>query len=362
MKMNYMHNTLALFAISILVSAQSYGLNIYEDQYGHNIDLYGEIGNGAHFDADNQYQEFNSNESFIDDSFAALGIKGTYDTFYYKLEMDYGRENWQGGSGDMVLSIDKSYFGIKMTDNHALEFGLTDTAFDDYDSYGDFTFDTTVETGDAGDQDSTIKYEGQLGYLKFGSSFSYKGQSNSGSELGNITNGYFGFFSDVFSMVLGAESRVGSEGVSKYGKQQLAGAGIQLHITDSLAFGVNGYLEEEFLAVDEQTNNEETIIGEEKVYVYNQYQKLERKGWLVSSKFKFNEKWEVTASHNFEEHEEWDEFTPGFGNETKYTWGKERIWQTLGINFKPYPFVVMAAEASAGEADQTLYAYTRIYF
>ena len=359
--MKYTRLVLAIMATTVFISNQSHGLNIYEDQYGHKIDLYGEIGNGGHFNADNKYGEFNSDEEFIDDSFASLGIKGTYDKIYYKLEMDYLRENWQGGSGDMVLEIDKGYFGYLFTSNHALEMGLTDTAFDDYDSYGDFTFDTTVETGEASDQGSTIKYEGQWGYLKFGSSFSFKGKSESGSELGNVSNGYLGLFTDALSIVAGLETLQGSEGVSKQGKKKLAGLGLRLNLGDSFSIGLNGFYEEEYLArsrtpISTASNNDEFT------YIYNQYEKLENKGWLASSKVTFNEKWELVMSHNYEEYGQWDESNTQFGDVTKYTWGKERVWQTLGINFKPYPSVIIAAEGSVGEADQSLYAYTRIYF
>ncbi len=348
-----------LVVLSCLMTTPSWALNLFEDQYGHKVDLYGEIGTGGHFGADDEYGEFYSDDAFIDDSFSSLGIKGTYENLYYALEMDYQRENWQGGSGDMVFGVDKSYFGYRILPGHSIEVGLTDTAFDKYDHYGDFTFDITVETGEAGDQDRTIKYQGEFGYLKFATSYSHMGRSTSGAELGNITNGYIGFFSDRFSVVLGAEGRLGSKGESKYGQQKLYGLGMRVKATKALSFGINGYQEEEYISQKSYVVDNSDPLNIEKQY--NQFEKLDRSGWLISSKYTFNEKWEVVASHNFEQYEEWDEDSP-YWSGTEYSWGKEREWQTLGVNFKPYPSVVFAAEANQGEAAQVLYAYTRIYF
>ncbi len=351
-------NVRVIAAASLLLAAQSQALNIFEDQYGHKMDLYGEIGTGGHFGADYEYGEFYTDETFVDDTFSSLGIKGTYDNIYYKLEMDYQRENWKGGSGDMVLAVDKSFFGYRITPKHSLEFGLTDTAFDAYDKYGDFTFDTTVETGEAGDQSSTLKYDGQLGYIKFGSSYSYRGKSESGSELGNIYNGYIGFFHDIFSVVVGTERRVGSDGLSKYGKQELTGLGMRLNVTEALSFGVNGYQEEEYISQEKQPIDLSDVENSE--YRYNQYEPLDRSGWLISSKYVFNEKWEVVASHNNEEHEEWDDKGSVFIDQP--SWGAVRNWQTFGVNFRPHRSVIFSAEVNTGEAAQDLYAYTRIYF
>ena len=132
-----------------------------------------------------------------------------------------------GGSGDMVLAIDKMFIGYEFIENHAIEFGLTDTALDDYDKFGDFTFDTTVETGEAGDQANTLKYEGSLSDFKMGVSYSYDGQSASGSALGDVVNGYVGYFSQYIDIAVGAETRTGSKGESKYGEQVLFAAGLR---------------------------------------------------------------------------------------------------------------------------------------
>ncbi|WP_064604769.1 porin [Photobacterium sp. J15] len=344
----------AIFAAPCLQAA-----TIYQDDNGDYLKLYGEVGVGGHFGADEDSGEFFSDDSYIDDSFATMGVKGKNGEIFYRLELDYERENWKGGSGDMTLSIDKMFLGYQLNDYHYFEVGLTDTAFDDYDKWGDFTFDTTVETGEAGDQDATVKYEGTYGDFKLGTSYSYNAKSSSGSLLGDVVNGYFGYFGERFSAVLGLEGRNGSEGESKYGEQWLAGFGMRVAVTDSLLLGINGYYEEEDIADDK------TVVDvsdpNNPVSVYNDYQKQKNKGALVSAKYIFNENWEMVASSNYETYEKWDETSQQW--DTKHhTWGKERIWGTLGVNFKPTRSSVIAIEGNVGEASQDAYAYARVYF
>jgi len=235
---------IALSSLFVGINAQA--ATIYEESNGDNLKVYGEVGVGGHIGADNEYGEFYTDDkSYIDDSFATLGIKGQYDVVYYRLELDFERENWSGADGDMVVAIDKMFIGYRFAKDHAIEFGLTDTALDDYDKFGDFTFDTTVETGEAGDQASTIKYEGSIANFRAGASFSYEGESSSGDKLGDVYNGYVGYFGDVVNVVVGAETRTGSKGESKYGEQFLFAMGARFYVTDSIAIGVNGYLEKE---------------------------------------------------------------------------------------------------------------------
>ena len=352
-------------AICIALSALFVGLNtqaatIYEQDNGDNLKLYGEIGVGGHIGANEEYGEFYDNDkNYIDDSFATMGIKGNYQDVYYRLELDYERENWKYGSGDMVLSIDKMFIGYHLTDNHAIEFGLTDTAFDDYDKYGDLTFDTTVETGEAGDQANTIKYEGNLANFKMGASYSYESESSSGSKLGDVVNGYVGYFGDTISAVMGLERRAGSEGESKYGEQQLLGFGARINLTDALTLGVNGYIEDEDVAQSSTLTNISDPLNP--VSVYNDYQTLRNKGALVSASYKLTQQWEFTGSYNFEEYEAWAIHNAQYGK-ADYSWGDDRTWGTLGINFRPSRSDIFALEGNVGEAAQDAYAYARVYF
>ncbi len=355
-------STLCIALSTILAGATAQAATLYEKENGDNLKVYGEVGVGGHIGADYEYGEFYTDDkSYIDDSFATLGLKGEYEDIYYRLELDYERENWAYGSGDLELTIDKLFIGYKFYKNHAIEVGLTDTALDDYDKFGDFTFDTTVETGEAGDQENTIKYEGSFSDFKMGLSYSYEGESSSGSELGDIINGYVGYFSDYVDVVIGAETRSGSEGMSKYGEQTLFSLGLRAYITDDFAIGLNGYIENEDIA---QTSTVISISNDfEETSSYNDYQTLKNQGALISARYTLNKKVEFTGSLNYEEYETWDiNSAYGVSPDDEYSWGKERIWGTLGVNFKPTSSVIFALEGNFGEAAQDAYAYARVYF
>ena len=344
----------SLFAVSGVNAA-----TIYSNDDGDFLKLYGEVGVGGHFGADYDSGEFYADENYIDDSFGTIGVKGQDGDLQYRLELDYERENWKYGSGDMVMSIDKMFVGYAMNQYNYIEVGLTDTAFDDYDKWGDFTFDTTVETGEAGDQSKTLKYEGNYAGFKVGASYTYKAESSSGSELGNVANGYFGYFGDDFSAVLGAEARSGSDGDSKYGEQKLLGVGARYAINKSLVVGFNGFMEHEDIARDQVTIN--NTDPENVVKVYSNYTTQKNKGALVSGKYILSDKWQFVISANYEEYEKWDDESADWDG-TNYEWGASRTWRTIGVNFKPTKSSVIALEMNQGEASQDAYAYTRIYF
>jgi len=364
---------LAIALSSLFVGTAAQAITIYDNDNGDVIKLYGEVGVGGHINPDYEYGEFvesplNGNKKgygtdtkYVDDSFATIGVKGTYQEVYYRVELDYERENWAYGSGDMVLAIDKLFIGYKLTDNHAIEIGLTDTAFDDYDKYGDFTFDTTVETGEAGDQARTVKYEGKIKDFKLGTSYSYQGESSSGSALGDIVNGYVGYFGKTISAVVGVEKRAGSKGESKYGEQTLFGFGARYNVNDKLSFGINGYIEDEDLAQDHTQVIKDPRDPKKDLTIYNDYQTFRNKGALVSARYKFSKKWEITGSYNFEEYEKWAIKNAEYGV-TPYSWGDERTWGTVGVNFRPSSSVIFAVEANVGESAQDAYAYGRVYF
>ena len=324
-----------VICISLITAINAQAATIYKNENGDTLKIYGEVGVGGHIGADYESGEFFEDESYIDDSFATIGAKGTNDDFYYRLELDFQRENWAYGSGDIVLDIDKVFMGYMLNDNHAIEYGLTDTALDDYDKFGDFTFDTTVETGEAGDQENTIKYEGSASDFKMGVSYSYDGKSSSGSALGDIINGYVGYFSKYADIVVGAETRLGSDGESKYGDQTLYTLGLRAYITDSFTIGLNGFIENEDIGNDAVTSG-----------TFTDYETTENKGALISARYKVTSKVELTASANYEEYE---------GSE-------EDKWGTLGISYKPSRSVVVALEGNVGDAAQDAYLYSRVYF
>ena len=353
--------TLAIALSSLFVGAAAQAATIYTHDNGDTLQLYGEVGVGGHIGADYEYGEFYEDNNYIDDSFATLGVKGNYDAVYYRLELDYERENWRGGTGEMVLAVDKAFIGYHLNDDHALEFGLTDTAFDDYDKYGDFTFDTTVETGEAGDQANTMKYEGRYQKLKMGISYSYEAETSSGAKLGDVGNAYLGYFTKQFSAVFGIEQRAGSGGESSYGKQMLYGFGARYMVNDRLSFGVNGFFEEEDRAKDATNVDIDPINPGEFITVYNNFQTVKNHGALISTRYLLNKQWDVTGSYNYETREAWDIDSIHWDTKDS-SWGKERHWGTVGVNFRPSSSVVFAIEGNVGEAAQNAYAYARVYF
>ncbi len=320
---------------------------------GDHVRLYGEVGVGGHFETNPDYNhdEFWDTKGYVDDSFATMGVEGQRQQFTYRLELDYQRRNWLGGDGEFELAIDKMYVGYKFTEQQWIELGLTDTAFDDFDHYGDFTFNKSVETGEAGDQENTIKYQADFGELIFGASYSYDGEHKSGAAQGDIINGYVGYMSDLFSVVIGLETRGGSNGVSKYGEQEQIGFGARLKVMPELVLGVNGFIEDEDLATRKS--------GE----VYLDYQTFRNKGLTVSAKYDLTDRWEVISSVNHEEYEGWDLIGPNYDySKLPPEYGKERRWASLGVNYRPARDIVLSLEGRVGEAPEAAYAYARMYF
>ena len=88
---------------------------------------------------------------------------------------------------------------------------------------------------------------------------------------------------------------------------------------------------------------------------------MRNKGGLVSARYKLTEKWEFTGSYNFEEYEAWAIQNAQYGK-ADFSWGDERTWGTVGVNFKPSSSVIFAVEGNFGEAAQDAYAYARVYF
>jgi outer membrane pore protein F len=348
-------STIAI-AIVAMFSAGSVSAAILDgDSQGDHVSLYGEVGVGGHFDthADYNHDEFWDTKGYVDDSLASMGVEGQRQQFTYRLELDYQRRNWLGGDGELELAIDKMYVGYLLTEQQWVEFGLTDTAFDDYDHFGDLTFNKAVETGEAGDQEQTVKYQAKFENLIFGTSYTYDGEHKSGAQQGDIINGYVGWMSDFVSAVVGLETRGGSNGVSKYGEQKQVGAGIRFNLMPDLTLGLNGFLEEEDLATRKS--------GDAKTYL--DYQTFTNKGVTFSAKYDLGEHWEIISSVNHEEYEGWDLIGPNYDySKLAPKYGKERRWASLGFNYLPARDIVLSLEGRVGEAPEAAYAFARMYF
>ncbi|MDO6774340.1 porin [Shewanella sp. 3_MG-2023] len=345
--------TVAIALASLFCVNAATAVSLKEGDNGDYIRLFGEVGVGGHFGTNSDYNhdEFYDAKGFVDDSFATLGVKGQNKNYIYRLELDYQRRNWLGGDGEFELAIDKMYVGYVFNDIHWIELGLTDTAFDEYDHFGDFTFNKSVETGEAGDQENTLKYEAKFEHLIYGVSYSYDGKHKSGAAQGDIVNAYVGWMSDFVSIVAGIEARGGSEGISKYGEQQLAGLGIRVKVIPQFSLGFNGFIEDEDLSTRKSGD------------VHLGYETFRNYGATLSAKYDFNESWEFIASANHEQYEGWDVESPNYDyTELPAEYGKDRQWASLGFNYRPARDIVLSVEGRVGEAPEAAYAYARMYF
>ena len=75
---------------------------------------------------------------------------------------------------------------------------------------------------------------------------------------------------------------------------------MRVNVNDKLAIGLNGFIEDEDIAQDSMVVKNPVLEGElkEKVYLYNNYETLTNKGYLISGRYKLTSKWEVTGSYN----------------------------------------------------------------
>lgn len=345
--------TVAIALSSLFLANAASAVTLQESDNGDYLRLYGEVGVGGHLGANPDYNhdEFYDTKGYVDDSFATLGVKGQRQNYIYRLELDYQRRNWLGGDGEFELAIDKMYVGYVFNEHHWIELGLTDTAFDQYDHFGDFTYNKSVETGEAGDQENTVKYEAEFDHIIYGASYSYDGKHKNGSPQGDIANAYLGWMSDIVSVVAGVETRAGSNGESRYGEQELVGLGMRVQITQDFALGFNGFLEDEDIATHQSGD------------VYLEYETFRNIGLVLSAQYFLNENWEFIASANHEEYERWDVEGPNYDyTKLPHVYNKDRRWASLGFNYHPAKDIELSLEGRFGEAPEAGYAFARIYF
>lgn len=201
---------LGLF-VGIILSSSALSATIYNGEYGETLDLSGRFETGGFFNREftDAGDEWEDGEGFVDDTFMSFAIKGRTGHVYTTLEFDVERQTWTPENRFQYV-IDKAYGGWDFGNGHRIEFGRTDTAYDRYDAYGDFSVygaEGAADVSEAGDQDGTLKYEGEMSNFRFGVSYSKKGSDGgeTDSREGQVFNGYVGFFSDQFTVLFGAE-------------------------------------------------------------------------------------------------------------------------------------------------------------
>ncbi|MFI3247160.1 MAG: porin [Ferrimonas sp.] len=345
-------SSIALACAALGFAQTAAAATIYQDNNDF-INLYGEVGVGGHISANAKYShgEFYAPKGYVDDSFATIGVNGRQGQLLYRVEMDYLRQNWEGGDGEFTLLLNKLYLGYEFLPDQIVKFGLTDTAYDDYDQYGDLTFNSMAETGEAGDQGNTIKYQGKFGQWIAGLSYTYEGSHPSGAEYGDIVNGYLGFMSSEFSVVIGAEGRGGSNGTSKYGEQWLFGLGARWQADEQLTLGFNGFVEDEALSTRDSNGT------------YLEYQTFRNYGAVLSASYALTPQINLVAAGSYERYEAWDINSPNFDSSNiAPQYGRERTWSTVGVHYWPAKNTVFALEGRLGEAPEAAYAYARVYF
>lgn len=215
----------AVVALSIAAALTGLSANagtLYKKDNGDYLKVYGgaEVGGTFIIDDDKKASKHaeKSGKTYVDDSFATIGLKGKTGKFFGKFEMDAERTNWTENNNFQFV-IDKVYGGYEIAPKHTIEYGRTDTAYDHYDALGDPTADLSIGISEAGDQDDTLKYRGQFGSVKMGVSYSQRGwdgETKNGkptpytyktdSRFGQVINGYVGYFDKSFTVLVGAET------------------------------------------------------------------------------------------------------------------------------------------------------------
>ncbi len=214
-----MNKKVLAVVLSSLVAGTAQAATIYKNDNGDNIKLYGGAEVGGTFVSDTDKTPFGTDTTYVDQSFATIGLKGQTGGFYGKFEVDAERQDWTRDN-NLRLVIDKLMVGFNFNEHHALEFGRTDTAYDKVDSFGDLSNELSTGISEAGDQDNTIRYIGDFGKIKLSVSHSLEGWDGETNDLnqpvkysyvtdslyGAVTNGYIGYYGETFTVILAGET------------------------------------------------------------------------------------------------------------------------------------------------------------
>jgi len=252
-----------------------------------------------------------------------LGAKGTTGDFYAKFELDAERQDWTKDN-NIRLVVDKAYVGYKLASKQSIEFGRTDTAYDHYDAFGDVTNELGAGISEAGDQDNTLKYQGQFGNIKVGISHSLEGWDGkvdnnnkpqkysyeTDSLYGQVTNGYIGYFGDDFTILAGAESGDETEIYSLHSQVKLGD------------LTISGLVWDQTKNFNKDKNSEKNIVGAN-----------------IGAKYKLTEKLSLLGSVNYEDLDNVKASKEDYKSE----------WVVVGGEYKYAKNVKLAAEVSIGD-------------
>ncbi|QUM83648.1 porin [Moritella sp. 28] len=317
------YSTLALTLASILSVGAASAATIYKSENGDNLKVYGGMEIGGTLISDTDKTPFGPDSTYVDDSFMTLGAKGTTGDFYAKFELDAERQDWTKDN-NIRLVVDKAYVGYKLASKQSIEFGRTDTAYDHYDAFGDVTNELGAGISEAGDQDNTLKYQGQFGNIKVGISHSLEGWDGkvdnnnkpqkysyeTDSLYGQVTNGYIGYFGDDFTILAGAESGDETEIYSLHSQVKLGD------------LTISGLVWDQTKNFNKDKNSEKNIVGAN-----------------IGAKYKLTEKLSLLGSVNYEDLDNVKASKEDYKSE----------WVVVGGEYKYAKNVKLAAEVSIGD-------------
>ncbi|QUM79437.1 porin [Moritella sp. 5] len=317
------YSTLALTLASILSVGAASAATIYKSENGDNLKVYGGMEIGGTLVSDTDKTPFGPDSTYVDDSFMTLGAKGTTGDFYAKFELDAERQDWTKDN-NIRLVVDKAYVGYKLASKQSIEFGRTDTAYDHYDAFGDVTNELGAGISEAGDQDNTLKYQGQFGNIKVGISHSLEGWDGkvdnnnkpqkysyeTDSLYGQVTNGYIGYFGDDFTILAGAESGDETEIYSLHSQVKLGD------------LTISGLVWDQTKNFNKDKNSEKNIVGAN-----------------IGAKYKLTEKLSLLGSVNYEDLDNVKVSKEDYKSE----------WVVVGGEYKYAKNVKLAAEVSIGD-------------
>ncbi len=213
-----MNKKILAAVLASLLAGTTHAATIYKNDNGDNIKVYGGAEVGGTFVSDTDKTPFKPDTTYVDDSFATIGLKGQTGNFFAKFEIDAERQDWTKDNNIRIV-VDKLVVGYNFAKGQSIEFGRTDTAYDKVDGFGDMTNELGVGISEAGDQDNTIRYTGDFGKIKLSVSHSMEGWDGTvdqhgipniysyetDSLYGQVTNGYIGYYGDSFTVIAGAE-------------------------------------------------------------------------------------------------------------------------------------------------------------
>ncbi|MGF1681836.1 hypothetical protein [Photobacterium minamisatsumaniensis] len=309
------------------VSSTASAVTLYQSNDGDYVQMNGRVEVGGWFGKrrNDNGEKWTWYQGYVDDTFGDLAFKARTGDIYGVFDFDFERTPWTVDN-EFQIVLDKAYVGWEFLDGHFVELGRNDTAYDDFDSHGDFSINEAVEVKEAGDQDNTVKYHGQINHWAMGVSYSLTGWDEhlTDSREGAVLNGYLGYFADSWTLLAGAETvKEHGEIYSLHGTYHLGQWDFGGLISYADRNEVNGYV------------SKDNTIG------------------VASAAYQLTRQIQLVATYS----------NINYKEEYQY-YSEEQLsddWFTAGVNFQYRPNVRLAGEVVTG-GEQGTFAYSKVYF